>query len=393
MKNNTTDLKNKSENRQSAVTNLFLVLCFVMCSLYIPISIFITLGEWLTLALALLVGVLGIIALARAAGSFRAVAGFALTVGVLAFLGDAFLPLALFVAFISSGVLYAAVCERIEKWLAVPLPLLPSIGMLFISRDIFCALLSLAAVPIGIALLCCTKKKLGRASAVCRISIGICVWALLLAAIAVYRFAGSVSVSAVKELIEIARLQTELMLRTMLSDMQSMLDMGLGGFDSDSAVAAIVASVFNLLPAIIITAANIISYLLHSLWLSVKYGSVKNKSEALPQLALDMSPISAIVYILSLVLSLVLVGNSTALFGAAAENMLVILCPGLVLTALAGIRVLSAAKGPSCLGTLLYIGLICALASLSPIVILITALVGAVLILVNAFARRKDSNN
>ncbi len=394
MKNRTLNQKNRTEGKHS--TALFSALCFVLSSLYIPVSLFVSLGEWLTLALALGVGVLGITALTRAAGSFKPVAGFSITVAILSFLGGVFLPLALFVAFISASVLFAELCGRVSKWLVYPLPLIPAIAALLLSCGVFGAILALAAAPCGIVLAYCTDKKLNRAAAVCRLSTVICTLVLLLIGIAVYYCSGELSAVALRSLIDEARLQAELIFKSTLSDMQSLVGVTIGGFDSDSAAALLVASMFNLLPAIIITAANILSYFAHSLWLSVKYGASENRKEALPQLALDLSPVAAIVYIISLVLSLVLVSDSTALYGAAAENMLLILCPPLVLTALAGVRALTSAKGPSCLGTLLYIGLIFALASLSPIVILATALVGAVLLLVSSIARKiasKKNNN
>ena len=110
-------------------------------------------------------------------------------------------------------------------------------------------------------------------------------------------------------------------------------------------------------------------------------------------LSFEMSLTSSIVYIASLVFSLLLVSESLALWGTAAENIALVLAPGLILTALAGIRALSMRKGPSCLGTLLYLGVIFMLASLSGIVIMLVALVGAVLNIVAHIAKRKSQSN
>ncbi len=393
MKNDTLNLKNKNPKKHTAATDIILALCFIVSSLYIPISLCMPLGEWLTLAAALAVGVLCIAALTRAAGSFRSVAGFSVTVAILAFFGGAFLPLALFVSFVGASVMYACLADRAKRWLVYPLPLIPATAAFFISGGVWGTLICLTTAVCGLMLWHCTRKKLDRAQAICRISVALCACAMLLICIAVYYRSGNISADAFKALVDEARLQSELMLTDVLSSMQSALGSQLGSFDSASIISALVASVFNLLPAIIITAANIVSYLAHSLWLSVKYTTAEDKKQALPQLALNITPVSAVVYITALVLSLVLTDGASALYGAAAENMLVILCPGLTLTALAGIRALTSAKGPSCLGTLLYFGLIFALASLSPIVILATAFVGAVLILISTFsAKKKDSN-
>ncbi len=393
MKNNTLKLKDKKTGRHSAATTAVLALCFTVSSLYIPVSLCVTLGEWLTLASALAVGVLSIAALTRAAGSFRAVAGFSVTVAILAFFGGAFLPLALFVSFIAASVMYASLFDKASRWLVYPLPLIPAVAALFISGGVWGALLPLCSALCGLTLSYCTRKKLDRAQAICRMSASLCLVTVLLVGIAVYYRSGNISAAAFRSLIDEARAMSELMLKSTLADMQAVLGAQLGGFDAESIISMLVASVFNLLPAIVITAANIISYLTHSLWLSVKYTTQEDKKQALPQLALNMTPVSATVYIVALVLSLILTEGSAALYGAAAENMMLILCPGLVLTALAGIRALTSAKGPSCLGTLLYFGLIFALATLSPIVILATALVGAVLILISTFSKKKNDSD
>ncbi len=393
MKNDTLNLKNKKSGKHSVVTTVILALCFIVSSLYIPVSLCVTLGEWLTLALALAVGVLCIAALTRAAGSFRAVAGFSVTVTILAFFGGAFLPLALFVSFMAASVMYAYLFDNANRWLVYPLPLIPAIAAFFVSGSVWGALVCLASAVCGLTLSYCTKKKLDRAQAICRLSASLCLFAVLLVGIAVYYRSGNISAAAFRSLIDEAKATSELMLKDVLADMQAVLGAQLGGFDTESIISMLVSSVFNLLPAIIITAANIISYFAHSLWLSVKYTTQEDKKQALPQLALNMTPVSAAVYTVALVLSLILTDGSAALYGAAAENMLLILCPGLVLTALAGIRALTSAKGPSCLGTLLYFGLIFALATLSPIVILATALVGAVLILISTFSKKKNDSN
>ena len=68
---------------------------------------------------------------------------------------------------------------------------------------------------------------------------------------------------------------------------------------------------------------------------------------------------------------------------------MLILIPGLILTALAGIRMLTMRKGPSCLGTLVYMGSIFLIASLSPAVIIAASVLGAILIIITNIAKAK----
>ena len=88
-----------------------------------------------------------------------------------------------------------------------------------------------------------------------------------------------------------------------------------------------------------------------------------------------------------------LVSDNLALYGTAAENLMLILAPGLVLTALAGVKALTSRKGPSCLGALAYMLLIFLVASLSPYIIFTVALGGAILIILAHINKRKASSN
>ena len=113
--------------------------------------------------------------------------------------------------------------------------------------------------------------------------------------------------------------------------------------------------------------------------------------EALPMLVFDMSIHSAFLFLLALVLSFALASEKTAMYGAVAENLMVILLPGYVITALAALRAFVTKRSPSCLGTLLYFFVIFMIASLSYPVIITTAVVGAIVKIFFFFRKNKKN--
>ncbi len=394
----------------TALTFILLCLYYILATAYIPLCLFIRLPEYFSLLSAVGICILACAALARAAGSFRAVVGFALTVGIFAFLGTAVQLVAPIAAFIAAVAVYSKIINMPQSLpAALTMALLPAVSVITVylaSRQGLGVALAILPVPVACTLTWCTRKKLSRVPAICRLSCCISLCVLAIALCIVYMLAGEISISAIRSLIDSARTALVAMLDGALMQMELLLGeslSALGGIDLSSFTKTLAASVFNLLPAIVITVANILAYLVHSLALSVEYGRVlpetlakdsPERREIAEQMSFDMSLVSAIVYIASLVLAFLFVTEKTALYGTAAENLLLILAPGLVLTAISGVRALSMQKGPSCLGTLVYIGLIFMVASLSPIVIMAVALGGAVLIIMAHIAKhRHDSQS
>jgi hypothetical protein len=148
-----------------------------------------------------------------------------------------------------------------------------------------------------------------------------------------------------------------------------------------------VGVMFNTLPAVIIIFANIVSYVIHSMMMSVEYVSLEDKKDAMSMMTFEMSIISAIVFILSLVLTFVLTED---VYRAVAENVMLILMPGLILTALGGLRALSSRKGPSCLGAILYVVAIFMIATFNAVVLITASAVGAVLIIISNIVQSKS---
>ncbi len=382
----------KKNTRAKLPTVLLVCIGYVLACAYVPLFVYVDLGTWFTLVSALGMCVLCAAVMSRIAGSAKPVMSYILAVAVFSLFCGMLLPMALISAVVSGTCMYTYLLREKRSASIWGLPVAALVIVTLVTGRMMSALLSLATLPASIILSYSVKNKLSRISAVCRISAGICLSAVLIAAVGIYRYAGELSVRVVLELIDSARAALIAIMDETLTDVGAVLRMDLGVLGIENFAETAVSALFNLLPAMIITVSNICAYVIHSLYLSANFLADRNKSkDALPMFAFDMSLASAIIYVASLVLSLVLTAPSLAIYGTAAQNLLLILAPGLILTALAGIRMLTVRKGPSCFGTLAYMLLVFMLLSFSPIVIMATALGGAILIIVSHIAMARST--
>ncbi len=386
--------KNKviSEKTRETAELALSCLFYIFAAAYIPIALYLPMNEWLSAVIALTVCVLGVAVLAKIAHGVRNIIGYIIIVGIFVLFGGMLLPIGIFSAFASASCVFAYLISKKRAPFVWGIPAIPLIISILIVKSVTGAVLSLFALPCSVMLAWAVKDKCGRVEAVCRISFGICLSAVLLFMCTVYSAYGEISVQNAKLLIEAAREQVTVILNSATEEIGSVLGYDLTSVGITNIIDVSVSSLFNLLPALVITLANISAYIIHSLYLSVIYTTEEEKKEALPMLSLDMSLASAILYIVSMILAFVLTSDKTAIYGTAAENLMLVLAPGLILTALAGIRTLTSRRGPSCLGTLLYLGVIFLLVSLSVYAIVGVSLVGAILIILANIAKKKSND-
>ncbi|MBE6706742.1 MAG: hypothetical protein E7577_03780 [Ruminococcaceae bacterium] len=394
MKKQTTKEQNKADIRPLDV--------FLLCSAYaiaasfITVALTININELVISAVALAICAFSVLVLARIAKTFRAVVFYTIILGASAFIGGSLLLIGLFAALALCCCSLAYLINNSKSPFIWGIPLIPIILALFISPNANGILVAISPLPATILLAYSTKKRLDRVSAVCRISCGLCIVFLASFFIALYSVKGVISIAAAKELIVELKEAISAECLLLMNELMATLGYELSSIDVKTLVDSAVGTVFNLLPGLIITLSNIIAYIIHSLFLTVCYPDPrKSKDELMPMLEFDISLTSAIVYVIAVVATFVLVSGGSALYGAVAENIVVVLAPGLILVALGGIRSLITKKGPSCLGTLLYVGVIFLLATFSVYAIIGVALAGAVFIIlayVSDYKKRKSGN-
>lgn len=382
----------KNTGNSATVQTLILGLYYVLACVYVPLCAFLDLSVTALSVISLAVCVLGVVVMTRAAGTFKAVMGYAIILGIFIFLGGSLIPAGMFSAFATAVCIFTHLQLKYPSPFLWGLPALSFIVTLVVTGSAVAAAISIATLPVAIALAGAVKEKAGKVSAICRISTGICVSVAAVFLCAVYTQHGGLSFDLCRQTIDAAREISIQLVKDAASQMESMMGTPLMAFEDEN-IAYVVSVVFNVLPAIVIIVANVISYVIHSMFLSIHFISLEDKKQALPMLSFQMSLPSAIIFLLSLVLSFVLSTDSSAVWGAVAQNIMLILIPGLILTALAGIRVLTMRKGPSCLGTLVYLGAIFLIASLSPLVIIAASVLGAILIIITNVAKAKAKKN
>lgn len=382
----------KNSGIPSTVNALLFGLYYVLACVYAPLCAFLNINVTALSVISLVICVLGVAVMARAAKGFRAVAVYTVILGAFMFLGGSLVFAGMFSAFAT------AVCIFAHLQLSHPSPFiwgLPIIALtvtLVVTGSMVAAVLSLSALPAAIALAWAVRSQTDKVSAICRISFGICVSVVAVFLCTVYTNYGSVSFELCRQAIDRAREFSIELIKLTAKEMESIMGTSVMAFEDDN-IAYVVSVIFNVLPAIVIMLANVVSYVIHSMFLSIRFLSMEDKKQALPMLSFEMSLVSAIVFLLSLVLSWVLSIEGSTVTVAVVQNLVLILIPGLIITALAGIRVLTMRKGPSCLGTLVYIGAIFLIATLSPIVIISASILGAILIIITNIAKAKAKKN
>ena len=389
------DIKQDGGKSESLRLLDILLLCFsyTLACVYIPLTAaFITNGIALT-SIAAGICVVSALVLARAARSFKAIIGYSVILAMLTFLSGSVILSSYLAALTLAASALALLLLRCRSVFVYLIPAIPLLTVAVITRDVVPSLISVAAVPAGIFLAISIKQRLSRVSAICRISIGICIMGAAIFAATVYSACGSLTPTAVKDFIAVFRAEfTEICLLT-VNELGTMLEQELSEDYVLELLNSLIDTVLNLLPGIAITLANVVSYVIHATFITVYFAGEKDRDQIAPMLSFDMSLASAIVYILAVITSLFFTSGRVEIAGAVAENVVIVLAPGLVITALSVIRAFMTKKGPSCLGTLGYFGIILMLASFSPIAIGCVALAGAILLICSHIAAHTANKN
>ena len=258
--------------------------------------------------------------------------------------GQSFLPAAVFIGLlfaIGEGALLVSVSS---KETLTKLPLIPLIAYglaLLLCRDLLLAVSALLPFPAAVAMALGTRSAANKPDGLTRVGV-ICVSSLVLgasaavaAAAVLYRAQGSLSLQTLGSLLDELRAAME---NTLLENIrlvnEQVKDMAISTDPDD--ITNAVNGIINLLPAGLVILCNLTVALsqmvLHAALSCYGFsGSVRGKVRVF-----RMSLISSIVFLVAVIVSLVAVGagNSSTLVGTVAENIFLILCPGLALCGL-----------------------------------------------------------
>ena len=384
----------RNEYKKPSIWLLILTAAYIAAaSAYIPYIIFgdITVSHpYETSMFAIMAPAAGIGICMLLSASPKSVVPFCIISGAIMFVGlDVYLSSAICV-FIALICVYAFIIREGFWWIAA-IPGAMSFAMLYLLTGEFTLpVLSLAYVPVAITLFFAFRKKKQRVPSVASISacMGLVLVALLV--VSVYKAYGALSEAAFREFF--SSLRADLISKT-LEALELALD-ELDSIVSKADVAELVKTTvdisFNLLPAIVAIFLFVISFIAHSLYVSLLSTRIEDKSEIINAVTFNMSTVSAFVFLLAYILSLVLSNEGLDLYSVAAQNVYTMLLPGFTMITFGFVGSIVRSKRASCLGTLLYMGMFAMLFFMTGITLLLASFAGSIIVILSAIKSKKD---
>ncbi len=340
--------------------------------------------------LGLLLTAVSIIAQIRLTHSVMGAIGHIVILSSIALLGGSPFLSGLFGALLSACCSFSVFCRHGGGAYAPALPLLSYGISALILQDPIPAALSLIVLPPALMLLLCLRTKAARIPAICRISVAVLAGALPVVGLAIHHQVGTLSMASLRQFLEDIRLGAA----NAFAESIAIAGIPLGT-NSDTAeyANALVNALFNVFPALIVIAAMLVAYGIHSAALRCLIGQGEDLHTLKKMISFDMSLTSALLYFAAMLLSMILVGEQTALFGAVAQNLYLILAPGMLMTAWIAMNALLFAKAPSCFSTIVYFGILLLLFNFPSIMLPLAAAFGAGVVILGRIRLRQNKKN
>lgn len=340
-----------------------------------------------TLGLALTV--VSVIAQIRLTHSMSGALGHIVVLAILAFFAGAPYLSGLLGSLLSACCAFCIFCRRGGGVFAPALCMLAYALSALILTDPIRAALSLIILPPALILLLCLQTKTPRISAICRISVSLLAVAIPVAGWVLHRRLGSLTATAFRAFLDEIRLGAA----NALTESFAITGLPLGtSTDAASYAEALVTALFNVLPALTVILAMLVAFGIHSAALRCLIGQGEDQQSLKTMISFDMSLTSALLYFAAMLLSVILVGEQTALFGAVAQNLYLILAPGMLMTAWIALNALLFAKAPSCFSTLLYLGIVLLAFNFPSVMLPLAAAFGAGVVILGRIRLRLNKN-
>ena len=345
-----------------------------------------TAALWIGLALS----AVSIAAQTRLAHSFAAAFGHALILILLAVAVGSPLLAGILGAVISACCAFDVLCRKDSAAYLPALPLLAYALSALLLRSPLTAALSLTVLPPACVLVFCLRKHTERISAICRLAVAILATALPAMAFFLYRRLGSLSFDTLRSFLNETRIGAVAAATEMIALSGDSFGISV---DAASYAEAAVGQIFNVLPALIVILALLVAYGIHSAALRCLIGRKESKETINKMLSFDMSLISALLFFFALLLSLLFIGEKTAFYGAVAQNLYLILVPGMLMTAFIALNTLLFAKAPSCFSPILYFAILFLSIQFPTIMLPLAACFGAGVVILGRIRLRLHKNN
>lgn len=256
------------------------------------------------------------------------------------------------------------------------------------------SLVSLAHIPAALALGYAFSKGVDRVSSICRTSAAIMLTAIIPASVYFILKYGT-DLSVLSTIIEsLKESTTNLLADTLYMLYSEMTELGISMSMTDATDLSTYAvnAAFNLLPALIVIIANLISFALQSMLTSILIVGETDKAKITKMVVFEMSLISAIVFLISFIAMFALSTSGISVWAVTAENIALILMPGLLFSAFAAFRGFIFIKSRSCFGVILYLVSIMMIFYIPTVIIPLASFAGAVLIILNNISKYRANH-
>ena len=287
-----------------------------------------------------------------------------------------------------------AILLRDKFWWAAAISTLVSFAaLLFLSKGFVLPLLSLVYLPVAVTLFLVFKQKKQRVPSVATLST--CM-ALILAALLtlwIYFADGSISLSAFKAFFDTLRVEIVSAMSTALVTAGETIGAGITQSDALSLATSTVGMTFNLFPAIVAIILFVISFITHSLYISLVSVNLDDQKEIANAVTFNMSVTSAVLFMIAYILALVLSYEKLGLYAVAAQNIYTMLFPGFTMITFGFVGSIVKSGKAACLGTLLYIGMFAMLFFMTGVTLVLASFAGAILVIVAAIKQKTNKKN
>ena len=268
-----------------------------------------------------------------------------------------------------------------------------------LTESLLLCLASIVFLPVSLALYLSFEKKMQRVGAVCAMSTTLGIAIILLFLAFIYKTEGAVSFDILRSFFDALKSELIVTVTNALVLASEQLEAGISTPDALEITTSAVTLIFNLLPAVLTVLLFIVSYVTHSLYISVISHTVDDNKEIIHAISFKMSVTSAILFLVAFFVALILDYEGEGMYAAAAQNIYMMLFPGLSLITFGFFGSLTKKKGASCLTSLIYFaifGLVLFIpriaAEIAAAVISISAFVGAVLVIISAIKSKTNNN-
>lgn len=384
-------LNNQSLNdKYSAKACFFGSLAYALLLAYIPIALFSNLDVMAFEGLSIVVIAITAFTVFKLAGNARPLISLITPAAIFFFIGVTFALVALIFSIIGAVSLLACLIHKASSRAAAVFPILLTLAVYlcasFVLGNFIVSLVCFTFLPAAIILAVCLSKRVLRVGTICATSIGLLLptVALLIYWIFIWHKGNIAALpAAIDGMRDLLSSILEQLLEQYIAQVEALEVIEISINAAEMSTLA-VSLFFNLLPAIVITTANLLAFMLQSFTASILSGNEEDKPRLITLYAFKMSTASAIIYLVFLVLYAMFADEAEYMPAMAALNLIIILTPGLLYTALITIKRLTHTPKASCFGVLIYIGIIMLFIRYPQFSIIGGAMLGATVLIIDA---------